>query len=281
MLLLEIYLDGSDDMRKNALVICCVTCVCAAFGAFFRWLQNMTAFEEETGLYISGSPWSMALVGMTLLVAAALLIILLTTRKHDGRTELPHDYADAMRGTTALYKPAYILLAAMLFSGSVLNFLSAGKDMYPVFQYILSLCGLLGFAGFLILGSAPEKNTEPNLICLGASLLILLYCFWLVVSYREHGSSPVVWGYAMEILALACSLMAFYYLAGVAFGRRKPVTSVFFAQMASYLCIVTLPDERVLGQRIMLAATAGMLLFLSWMVLSNLREPAPPETPEE
>lgn len=260
-------------MRKNALVICCVTCVCAAFGAFFRWLQDMTAFEEETGLYIQGSLWSVALVVVTVFVAAALIVILVATKKHDGRTVLPEDYSKAMGGTTAVYKPLYILLALMLLAGSVLNFTAASKDTYPVFQYILSLTGLLGFAGFLILGGAPEKRTDPNVVCLGASLLILLYCFWLVVSYREHGSSPVVWGYAMEILALACSLLAFYYLAGVAFGKRRPFLSVFFSQLAAYLCIVTLPDDRCFGQSLMLISTAGMLLFLSWMVVSNLREP--------
>ena len=40
-------------MRKLALTMTCTTCVFSAFGVFARWLQNMTAFEEN-GLYIPG-----------------------------------------------------------------------------------------------------------------------------------------------------------------------------------------------------------------------------------
>lgn len=261
-------------MRKNALVMCCVTCVFAAFGAFFRWLQLMTAFEEDTGLYISGSIWSVAIVLACVCAAAAILIIIFTMKKHDGRTVLPEDYCEAMRGTTAFYKPLYIFIAVVLAAGSILNFVSAGKDAYPVFQYILSLMGLLAAVGFWLVASAPEKRTDPSIICVGSSLLIMLYCFWLVVSYREHGSNPVVWEYGLEILAIAFSLLGFYYVAGIAFSRPRPLITVFFTQYAAFLCIVTLPDDRCLGQQLMLAATIMMLLFLSWMAMTNLREPA-------
>ncbi len=48
-------------MRKLALTITSTTCVFSAFGVFSRWLQNMTAFEEN-GLYKSGSFWGVALM---------------------------------------------------------------------------------------------------------------------------------------------------------------------------------------------------------------------------
>ena len=37
-------------MRKYALTLCCTACVFGAFGVFCRWIQGMTAFEEN-GLY--------------------------------------------------------------------------------------------------------------------------------------------------------------------------------------------------------------------------------------
>lgn len=267
-------------MRKNALVVCCVTCVFAAFGAFFRWLQLMTAFEPDTGLYIPGSLWGPLLTVSLLCCAAAVFVILRVMRKHDGRTVLPEDYSQAMRGTTVFYKPIYILMSVVLAAGAVLNALSAKPDSFPVFQYALSLTGLLATAGFLIVASAPKKRTEPNIICAGYSMLILHYCFWLVYSYRVHGSSPVMWNYGPEILAISLSLLAAYYLAGTAFSRPRPLTSIFFSQVAACMCIVALPDERCLGQQLMFSTTAVMLLFLSWMVMTNLREPRR-EEPEQ
>ena len=47
-------------MRKNAWVICCCTAVLAAFGTFFRWLQDQVCFEADTGLAVRGSIWPYA-----------------------------------------------------------------------------------------------------------------------------------------------------------------------------------------------------------------------------
>ena len=54
-------------MRNNALTMCCGVCVAGAFGVFTRWMQNLTAFDEQ-GLYVQGSLWGWMLL---LLCAAA------------------------------------------------------------------------------------------------------------------------------------------------------------------------------------------------------------------
>ena len=51
-------------MRKNAWVICCCTAVLAAFGTFFRWLQDQVCFEADTGLAVRGSIWPYAVALM-------------------------------------------------------------------------------------------------------------------------------------------------------------------------------------------------------------------------
>jgi len=256
-------------MRKNSLVICCVTCVFGAFGAFFRWLQDLTGFEEDTGLYISGNIWSRALIIACVGAALALIVMVLDLRKK--KLQLPEEYAAALGGTTVLYRPAYILLAALMAVGSVLLIFSSSQDTYPVLQVGLSLLGLLAAAGFVLMASATLRRRDPPLNCFGAVLLITLYCFWLIVSYRENAVGPVVWSYAMEILALACALIAFYYIASVPFGRPKPFMAILTSQFGAFLCIVALPDDRWLGQKLMLAATAGILLFQSYMLIANLR----------
>ena len=44
-------------MRNSAYPICITTLVLAAFGAFFRWLQNQVSFDLDTGLAVRGSLW--------------------------------------------------------------------------------------------------------------------------------------------------------------------------------------------------------------------------------
>ena len=52
------YLDGLEIMRKNALTITLCVLVLGIFGAFLRWLQTRSIFEEETGLALRGAPIS-------------------------------------------------------------------------------------------------------------------------------------------------------------------------------------------------------------------------------
>lgn len=257
-------------MRKTSLVMCCVSCVFGAFGAFFRWLQDLTGFEKDTGLYISGNIWSRAIVVACIGVAAVLFVMVMDL-KNKKRLVLPVDYAAALGGTTAYYRIAYGILAAVMAVGALMLLISAAKDTYPVLQYLLAFLGLLAAIGFVLMTSAARRRRDPPMNCFGVTLIIALYCFWLIVSYRENAINPAIWGYAMEILALACALVAFYYIASVPFGRAKPYAAIFFSQFGAFLCIVTLPDSRWTGQQVMFVATAGMLLFLSWMLIANLR----------
>jgi hypothetical protein len=266
----KLYLDGFCDMRNTSLVTCCITCVFGAFGAFFRWLLDLTGFEKDTGLYISGNIWSYALVAACIGVAAVLLVMVLDLKMKKKLT-LPEDYSAALGGSTPLYRPFYIGLAAMMAIGSLMLVFSASKDAYPILQFLLAVLGVLAAVGFILVAAATHRKRQPPLNCLGSTLLIILFCFWLIVSYRENAASPVVWGYAMEVLALACALIAFYYIASVPFGKPKPFSAIFFSQLGAFLCLVTLPDGRCTGQQIMLISTAGMLLFLSWMLIANLR----------
>jgi len=142
---------------------------------------------------------------------------------------------------------------------------------------ILALLGLLTAGGFLgIAGGASGKETPDGSprqagFCLAATLPIAFCCFWLIVSYRQDAVTSVVWSYAPEILAIACSLLSFYYVAGHAYGRGKPFATIFFCNFGAFLCFVTLPDERLIAQQIMFFGIAGMQLFLSWMLVSGLR----------
>ena len=75
-------------MRKNAWVICCCTAVLAAFGIFFRWLQDQVCFEAETGLAVRGSIWPYA-VALMIVIAAVVLAVVCFRMKNQPHTSFP------------------------------------------------------------------------------------------------------------------------------------------------------------------------------------------------
>lgn len=268
-------------MRKLALTLTCTTCVYSAFGIFSRWLQNMTAFEEN-GLYISGSLWGIVLTILCIAAAGTMFGFARYYKKNLGLTCAP-DPGVAFAGSGLLHKIIYLVIALIMAAGSVMLLITAGDAEAPLgmdfsgLLRILALLGLLTAGGFLgIAGGASGKETPDGSprqagFCLATTLPIAFCCFWLIVSYRQDAVTSVVWSYAPEILAIACSLLSFYYVAGHAYGRGKPFATIFFCNFGAFLCFVTLPDERLIAQQIMFFGIAGMQLFLSWMLVSGLR----------
>lgn len=268
-------------MRKLALTMTCTTCVYSAFGIFSRWLQNMTAFEEN-GLYISGSLWGIVLTILCIAAAGTMFGFARYYKKNLGLTCAP-DPGVAFAGSGLLHKIIYLVIALIMAAGSVMLLITAGDAEAPLgmdfsgLLRILALLGLLTAGGFLgIAGGASGKETPDGSprqagFCLATTLPIAFCCFWLIISYRQDAVTSVVWSYAPEILAIACSLLSFYYVAGHAYGRGKPFATIFFCNFGAFLCFVTLPDERLIAQQIMFFGIAGMQLFLSWMLVSGLR----------
>ena len=128
--------------------------------------------------------------------------------------------------------------------------------------------------------AAQEPSTGTVVI---AALPILLFAFWLIVSYKMNIVNPTISAYAVEVLALCAATIGFYQIAGFAFRRPKAVRSVFWSQFAAFLCLMTLSDSRYMGAQCMLAAAAGMLLLQSWLVIVGTRpmsEMPVPDVPE-
>ena len=246
-------------MRKNAWVICCCTAVLAAFGTFFRWLQDQVCFEAETGLAVRGSIWPYA-VALMIVIAAAVLAVVCFRMKNQPHTSFP----DSLPA-------AFVAAPRVRTIGGVVLMISSGTLSSPGLQRVLAALTIVTGAAFIwqMLSIGDGETTSGTVVC--ASMPIVLLAFWLIVSYKVNIINPTVSAYAVEILALCAALIAFYELAGFAYGRPKAIRSIFWSQFAAFLCITALPDDRTGGQQLMLAAIAGMLLFQSYLTASNIR----------
>ena len=164
-----------------------------------------------------------------------------------------------------------IVLGALLAVGGAWLMISSGTLSSPGLQRVLAALTIVTGAAFIwqMLSIGDGETTSGTVVC--ASMPIVLLAFWLIVSYKVNIINPTVSAYAVEILALCAALIAFYELAGFAYGRPKAIRSIFWSQFAAFLCITALPDDRTGGQQLMLAAITGMLLFQSYLTASNIR----------
>lgn len=244
------------------------TLVLGVFGAFLRWLQNAGAYDPETGCI---TPWHGTTIALLLYcvfaVALLLAIDLLWLRRYVRSSD-----AAALRCASRL--PAvlsWICAGAFVLAACILMF-SAAQSRYPLAQRLLGAFGILAGLSFPFL---PGKQDGSGHVLgrTAASALTLFCCFWLVCSWRSHSENPEVWVFVMEILAIAASTVAFYYIAAYHFGAGRGGRALPAVQLAAFFDLVTLFDARSTVQRLMILVFAGMLLLLETLLIGNLEEP--------
>jgi len=91
-----------------------------------------------------------------------------------------------------------------------------------------------------------------------------------MTSYKQNSINPVGWDYAVEILTLIVDMMAFFRIAGFAYGVPDGKKSMFLCMLGAMLSITCLADNRLLGQQVMFFAIALMLTMYNWIMLANL-----------
>lgn len=251
-------------MRKTAFKLCGFTVVMGIFGAFIRWLQRINSFEPETGLAVTGSPYSYAVAGFILLFAVLLLVLVrrLSDLRFDGR--FPHVYS---AGIPLAVIPAG-LVGAMTALGGVLTLLRSVGTSKTVFDLILGLFALLcaaGMASFILASARPGKRKNG---VFGAVSLVFFLCYWLIAAYKYSAADPVLWHFAPRLLSICALVLACYYHAGFVFKKPKPLPALYFSNFAVFLCITVLADEYPLGEQLITLGFAALLTLLSFAQLS-------------
>jgi hypothetical protein len=260
-------------MRKNALTICCFSCAAGAIGAFFRWLQNQLAFEES-GLS-KHSPLNAA---VALVIAAAAVWMYFLVRHYMKSGLRPReDFGPALRGTTKLYSPVSWVIGALMLLGGLILFVTGTDMANPILVRVLAALTVLSGVFFpLAMSAARNDGPAPGAVCLYLTLPVAQFCIWLITCYKQNSTNPVVWQYAVEIIAISAALLGFYYLAGYAFGRPSPYKSLYFDMFGAFMCIMSLADDASFGEKLMFISAAAMLLFTAWMNIANMYQPEAP-----
>ena len=267
-------------MQKKVLSNTVFVIAAGAFGAFFRWLQLQTSFEEETGLIKAGA---LNYIVPLVLLCAAFLFYRLVKKEKDGPLAAPLTIADTFRGTGFVYALAFYAAAVLTAVGGFVTFLEAGGTAAPGLTLLLGLCAFVCGLSFPAVCKSSRKKYSPKLVSTLMTFPIVMFAIWLIGCYKVNASDPTLWAYAVEIVAICVVMAAFYFTAGVAFGRAQPYKAMFAAMLGAFLCISTLADSRIFGEQLMFLGIAVMLLTENGVILANMKEPAPaeekPETP--
>lgn len=204
--------------------------------------------------------------------AAAVAVIVFLMLAWLRRYDRPEDPAAALRCLTRLPAALAWLLGAVILLSALILMFSADSSRIPVMQRIFSALAILSGASLpFILGKKGSEEANPN-GGIASVVPVLFACFWLVFSYRVNAENPVLWAYCVEILAIAATALAFYYIAAYFYCRAKPDRALFTVQLAAFLDITTLADERALGISVIFAAVAAFLLLTEFVLIENLKE---------
>lgn len=267
-------------MRKLALPVTATTLVAGVFGAFLRWLQLRTIFEAETGLARPRAGVSIIFAAYLAVFAAALICFLAFYIR--GRMEKPLAAERALRASTAVPGVLIWLLGAAFAAGGLVLLFSRKSAVTRLENVLETLfragCIIAGACALCLPQRGGEKRENAYPGRPASVVLTLFFCVWLVYSYVVNSRDPVYWDFLPEVLAVAASTLAFYYITAYFFGAAKPCSAVFWSQFAALLGICTLFDPMDAATKLLHAATAGTQLLLGFLLLENMREaPVGPE----
>ncbi len=265
-------------MRKKPLELSLYTAGAGAFSVFLRWLQDQLAFNDA-GL-VDKSAFNVILP-VFLAVAAAVFVHFINLEKREQYV-VPEDFDRALLHEGRLYRIARDAIGVMMVLGALLLFASSETDKLVRMLRLLALLGVLTGLSFpLLLAQAGKKRSSPTLLCLLSFVPILFFGVWLLYSYRANSINSVIWAYITEIAAASMGMVAFWRVAGLAFGTVKGQRLRFDLMFTAVLFLMTMADERYMGMHIMFLSAALMLLFCNWVLTDNLEKRERREEPPE
>lgn len=259
-------------MRRNDILLPALVVLGGGVGFGLRKWQLAAGFEEATGLSIPGAPAALALMGWSALVAAAVILLCL---RYKGPTDLTAAF-DAKGNPlflTAAVLSAFLLLVAagadIMAYPALRQAAGDSGSILPVAVPILriALCAL-GLPCTLIWARQLSREPEKARQSLPLLALCLLLCVWLISDYQVRAADPVTADYVYEVLAIVCTLMGLYYMAGYSFQTGKPRRTMVLCLLGVYFSMVTLADGHGLAD---VTRYAFAILFLGSHAILLLR----------
>lgn len=255
-------------MRKEILLPAVAVAGGGAGFVLRRW-ELATAFEADTGLPIPGAPATLALIALS--VAMAAVLALLCRGKYPSFTG--YDEAFQAKGNT-LYATAMVLSSFLLLGAAVLMVLSFVQGTNTVYTRLL-LAALAAVSFFCVMQTAQNSFKGLDRGKYSFTLLMPAYtcCVWLIAAYQVRAGDPVQLDYVYELFAIIASLLGLYFHAGFSFERGRVFWAGLFSLLGIYFCLTTLADQHDLATTLLYGFAILYLLSSTVTLLYNAGRP--------
>lgn len=263
-------------MRKEILLPA-VAAVGGLAGFGLRWWELNTAFEPDTGLPISGAPATMALIALSVVVAAVLLILSLTVKYPQFQG---YDQAFSAKGNT-LYATVGVLSGFLLMGAGGLMAYDFATGANPIYTRLI-VAVMAVASGLCVMTTVRDnfKGTGNGKYSVPLLIPAFTFCVWLIAAYQVRAGDPVQLDYVYELFAIITGLLGLYFIAGFSFDKGKCVPSVFFCLLGVYFSITTLADQHDWATLVLYGFSILYLLTSSALLLYNAARPLPVEPVE-
>lgn len=246
-----------------------------AAGFLLRRWELASAFED-TGLAILWTAPTLLLIALSVALAAA-FALLCRRYRYSPKT---HSEAFANPGNWASLGVFLVSAGCLLLAGLERGRAELGAESPRMLVLLLSLLCAISCVCICV---TAVHNFRDGGRQYSLALLVPAYtsCLWLVTAYQNRASDPVVLDYVYEMLAIICTLLGLYFMAGFSFGKGKTWRCAFFSLLGIYFSLLTLADGHDLGGRMFfLFAALHQMNALPSLLRGALTPPADAEEPE-
>ena len=273
-----------------------------ACAALRRW-QLASAFEDASGLPISGAPASVILT-CVLVMAAAWFLILAVHQPLSHRPQAPgqaHRWDLIFLDAGDPVYPILVVLAAFLALGAAPFLLRTGLAQWREYQQVkealaqginvqlpsnngvltIATAGgaLLAFLGLLQMGRDGLHPGRRGKGGFSAALPGVAGCIWLMESFRAHAANPVQWDYAPLLLSIMSGMMFYMDFAGISAGAARPRRLLWLAAMTLVLsagALVSAICDTAWADALLLLSQSLTAAAVLWRLPPNLEHPPKP-----
>ena len=260
-----------------------------AAACVLRLLQNRTGFEPDTGLPVPGDLATMALAGLLVILAAALLAAdQMLPREEDPGPTLSRDFSTGNAGLLTVPMCGVFLIALSGLADLAESFhllpeegiVSSRHPIYGILrtgglgysargQVLLGVLALAAAASlFPVLSGcrrredAPAHRPPASITLLPVAMLVVR----LVLTYRIDSVNPSLSMYYVELLALVFLTLGFYRLSSFAFQAGRTRRFALYAGGSVVLCMTSLMDGSAYLSSLLLYA-GGALTMMGFLLL--------------
>lgn len=252
-----------QKMRSDAIRNIISLFVLSSFGFTARWAQS--SIFDENGLATAGATASHVLISYSIMVIIGFAILLRPLRNFEVRPGVSY----ALRCDDVIYKALSRAGAICLIAAGVMLMLKSNN--YESLQQLIFILGALACVAGASVAYISASDDDTAGVWVATLMPIIFLCLWLITAYKQHGTNPVVWQYAVEIIAIACATEAVFLVSGFAFDKPKIFPCLMFCLISAFFMFMTLGDIKEIEFSLCLIGIALYCASAMFAIMQNIK----------